>query len=336
MILVTGGTGLLGATLLHQLLKNGEEVRAIYRNEDSIKKTLRYFKSVNSENLFLQINWVRADITDCPALETAFENINHVYHCAALVSFNPNDEELLRKTNIEGTANLVNISLEFGVAKFCFVSSIAALGDTVKSGELVDEESEWNPVKHHSDYAISKYGAELEVWRGTQEGLNAIIVNPGIIFGNGVFQDGSQEFFKKINNGFPFYTKGIAAIIEVSDVAKSMIHLMKSSVSNERFILVAENISYHDLMNEIALQLKKKPPTLHASTLATSMAWRIDFIISLLTTKKRSFTRSLAKASHSVCYYNNSKIKKELNFTFNSTSEILIQALSFWKPSSNH
>ncbi|SFJ85320.1 NAD-dependent epimerase/dehydratase family protein [Myroides guanonis] len=336
MILVTGGTGLLGATLLHQLLSNGEEVRAIYRHEDSIKKTLQYFKSVNSEALFLQINWVRADVTDCPALEKAFKDISHVYHCAALISFNPKDEELLRKINIEGTANLVNMSLEFGVTKFCYVSSIAALGDTVKIGELIDEESEWNPDKHHSDYAISKYGAELEVWRGTQEGLDAIIVNPGIIFGNGVFKDGSQEFFTKINKGFPFYTKGIAAIIGVKDVAKSMIYLMKSSVINERFILVAENISYHDLMNEIALKLQKKPPTLQAGTLATSIAWRIDFIISLLTTKKRSFTRSLAKASHSIYYYDNNKAKKELNFTFNSTSEVLTQALSLWQPSSNH
>ena len=333
MILVTGGTGLLGATLLHQLLTNGEEVRAIYRSEDSIKKTRRYFNSMNSETLFLQINWVRADITDCPALENVFEDINHVYHCAALVSFDPKDEELLRKINIEGTANLVNMSLEFGVTKFCYVSSIAALGDPLKASELIDEESDWNPNKHHSDYAISKYGAELEVWRGSQEGLNIIIVNPGIIFGNGIFQDGSQEFFTKINKGFPFYTKGIAAIIGVDDVSKAMILLMKSTSINERFILVAENTSYFELMNEIALKLKKKPPTLYASTLATSIAWRIDFLISLFTTKKRSFTRSLAKASHSNYYYDNSKVKKQLNISFNSTSELLNRALtfSFWK-----
>lgn len=331
MILVTGGTGLLGAALMHQLLENGEDVRAIYRSQKSIKKTERYFNSVNAASLFLKINWVKADITDCPALEKVFTGISQVYHCAALVSFDPKDEKQLHKTNIEGTANLVNMSIDFGVKKFCYVSSIAALGDTLDNSKRLDEESEWNPNNYHSDYAITKYGAEMEVWRGSQEGLNVIIVNPGIIFGNGVFQDGSQEFFAKINKGFPFYTKGIAAIIGVDDVVKSMILLMKSTISNERFILVSDNISYKDLLEQVALKLHKKAPSLYVGNYATSIAWRIDALISIISTKKRSFTRSLAKASHSTYYYDTTKVKKHLDISFSSTSELLNRALSSWK-----
>lgn len=328
MILITGGTGLLGAALLHQLLSKGEAVRAIYRNEERIKKTQRYFSNINADALFLKINWVRADITDCPALEKAFKGITEVYHCAALVSFDPKDEKLLRKVNIEGTANLINFSIDFGIKKFCHVSSIATLGDTLKSDKLIDEKSEWNPNNYHSDYAITKHGAEMEVWRGSQEGLNVLVVNPGIIFGSDTFQDGSQEFFTKIDKGFPFYTKGIVGVISVHDVAKAMILLMESSVNNERFILVAENISYQNLLEEIAQQLNKKAPSLYANSLATSLAWRIDFIVSLLTSKKRSFTRSLAKASHSEYYYDNSKVKKELAIVFSPVSELVSQSLN--------
>lgn len=331
MILVTGGTGLLGAALLHQLLVNEEDVRAVYRHEQSIKKTERYFKSLNAMSLFSEIEWSKANITDCPALEKAFVGITQVYHCAALVSFDPKDEKQLHKTNIEGTANVVNMSIDFKVKKFCYVSSIAALGDTLDNSKHIDEESEWNPNNYHSDYAITKYGAELEVWRGSQEGLNVIIVNPGIIFGNGVFQDGSQEFFSKVNKGFPFYTKGIAAIIGVDDVVKAMILLMKSATTNERFILVSDNIPYKDLLEQVALKLHKKAPSLYVGNYATSIAWRIDALISAVSTKKRSFTRSLAKASHSTYYYDTTKVKKRLGISFNSTSELLNRALSSWK-----
>ena len=179
MILVTGGTGLVGAHLLLHLLENGEEkIRAIYRKSKQIEKTKSLFELYKKSDLFSKIGWIQADILDVPSLENAFEEVDYVYHCAGLISFNPDDENQLRKVNIEGTANIVNFCIDKKVTKLCHVSSIAALGNLTQNQTIITEETEWNPEVLHSDYAISKYGAEMEVWRGQQEGLQVVIVNP--------------------------------------------------------------------------------------------------------------------------------------------------------------
>ena len=198
MILVTGGTGLVGAHLLLYLVENGENVRAIYRNLDTIQKTKSLFQQNQKIDLFQKIDWIEADILDIPSLKIVFENIDYVYHCAGHISFDPKDENSLRKTNIEGTANIVNFCIDNKVKKLCHVSSIAALGDLAQNETVVSETSEWNPEMCHSDYAISKYGAELEVWRGFQEGLEVVIVNPGVILGSTIFDSGSGVIFSKV------------------------------------------------------------------------------------------------------------------------------------------
>ncbi|MDM1345478.1 NAD-dependent epimerase/dehydratase family protein [Myroides marinus] len=316
MILVTGGTGLVGAHLLLHLLQSEDAVRAIYRNEESIKKTKAFFALNNQAKLFLKIEWVKADLIDVPALEVAFKDINYVYHCAALVSFEPKDEKKLRKTNIEGTANIVNLSIAFNIKKLCYVSSIAALGETLAKDKVITETTDWNPELYHGDYAITKYGAEMEVWRGTQEGLDVIIVNPGIIFGRGFGYEGSGAFFQKVKKDFPFYTKGIAGIVGVNDVVNAMCMLMNSEVKNERFALVSDNISYQELINYIADLMGKKHPSIKVSRTSSVLAWKLDDFVSLITRKKRSFTRSLAQASHSKYVYDCSKIKNTISFEF--------------------
>lgn len=329
MILITGATGLVGTHLLLHLLQTEDAVRAIYRNEDSIKKTKSFFSLKKADHLFLKIEWVKADITDIPALEEAFQNIEYVYHCAALVSFDPRDEKNLRKTNIEGTANLVNLSIDFKIKKFCFVSSIAALGETLKKDNIITEKTDWNPELYHSDYAITKYGAEMEVWRGTQEGLNVVIVNPGIIFGVGFNNEGSNEFFHKVSKDFPFYTKGMAAIVSATDVVKAMTLLMQSDIVNERFTLVSDNISYQDLINDIADLMGKKRPTINATVTHCNLAWRLDYFVSMVTRKKRSFTRSIAQASHSKYIYNNSKVIQAISFQFEPIQVYLPQVAAY-------
>ena len=156
MILVTGATGLVGSHLLIALLEDNQTVRAIYRNTASIEKTRSLFQLYDKEYLFKSIQWIPADITDVTSLSVAFENIEFVYHCAALISFDPKEEEELRKTNIEGTANVVNFCIDFGIQKLCHVSSIAALGDLKEHETIITESTEWNPEFSHSDYAISK------------------------------------------------------------------------------------------------------------------------------------------------------------------------------------
>jgi nucleoside-diphosphate-sugar epimerase len=316
MILVTGGTGLVGAHLLLHLVENGESVRAIYRNLESIQKTATLFSLYKKEVLFEKINWVQADIIDVPSLEMAFENIDYVYHCAALISFDPRDEDLLRKTNIEGTANIVNFCLVNTVKKLCFVSSIAALGDLKENENTITEETEWNPEKPHSDYAISKYGAEMEIWRGQQEGLNTVIVNPGVIIGPGFWEQGSGLVFKKIKEGFPFYSKGSTGIIAVDDVVKTAIKLMKNKLSNERFILIAENIVFQDLLNSIATALEAKKPNIHANPFLINVLWRLDWLAATFFGLKRKLDRATAIASYSNSLYSNEKIKKTLETEF--------------------
>ncbi|HRG18549.1 MAG TPA: NAD-dependent epimerase/dehydratase family protein [Flavobacterium lutivivi] len=323
MILVTGGTGLVGAHLLLHLTEIEEEVSAIYRNSSKIELTKKLFAANNKSSFFERIKWLEADILNIPSLEDAFAGIDFVYHCAALITFDPNDEDKLRKTNIEGTANIVNLCIDFNVKKLCYVSSIAALGDLKEQETEVTEESEWNPEVFHSDYAISKHGAEMEVWRGYQEGLNVVIVNPGVIFGSMIWKEGSGAFFTKIKNGFPFYSKGSTGYIGVNDVVKVMIQLMKSDITGERFALVTENISFDKIIFSIAEKLKVKKPSFEAKPWMTSIAWRIDAVISFIFRKKRSISKFAANSLHSKEIISNSKIKNALNYNFQSIDNVL-------------
>lgn len=323
MILVTGATGLVGSHLLVQLLQENEEVKALFRSEKQIEKVKNVFAFYNQTRLFDKINWVKGDITNIPSLEIAFENVTHVYHCAALISFDPSDEDELRKINIEGTANVVNCCIDFGIKKLCHVSSIAALGNPKEYETTITEETEWNPEELHSDYAITKYGAEMEVWRGHQEGLEVVIVNPGVIFGYGFPKKGSDVIIQSVKKGLSFYTNGKIGIVAVEDVVKCMIQLMKSSINGERYTLVGENISAKILLDFIANELKVKKPSIEATKWMTSFAWRMDWLISKLLNRKRKLARSTATSSHSTTTFDTSKIEKELNFTFQKKESYL-------------
>jgi nucleoside-diphosphate-sugar epimerase len=331
MILVTGATGLVGSHLLVKLLQEEKKVKALYRNEKNIEVVKNVFKYKNNIELFDEINWVKGDITDIPSLNNAFENVTHVYHCAALISFDPNDEEELRKTNIEGTANVVNCCIDYKVKKLCYVSSTAALGDTKENEHLITEETEWNPEKLHGDYAISKFGAETEVWRGHQEGLNVVIVNPGVIFGYGFSNQGSSIIINKVKKGMLFYTKGCTGIIAVEDVINCMTTLMKSNINGEKYTLVAENLSFESLLKIISKELNVKSPRFYANKCITSLGWRIDWLISKLTFTKRNFTRATAKSTHSMDIFENKKVIKELNYTFMNMEEYIINLLQEYK-----
>lgn len=323
MILVTGATGLVGSHLLVQLLQENEEVKALFRSEKQIEKTKNVFSFHNQLELFDKINWVKGDITDIPSLEIAFENITHVYHCAALISFDPNDEEELRKINIEGTANVVNCCIDFGIKKLCHVSSIAALGNPKEHEITITEETEWNPEELHSDYAISKYGAEMEVFRGHQEGLEIVIVNPGVIFGFGFPKKGSDVIIQSVRKGMAFYTNGSVGIVFVEDVIKCMMQLMKSNINGERFTLVGENIEVKKLLKFIATELNLKSPSIKATKLMTAIAWRLDWLISKIANRKRKITRNTAAASHDTSIYDASKIKSYFEFEFQEKEDYL-------------
>jgi dihydroflavonol-4-reductase len=316
MILVTGGTGLVGAHLLLRLAGGATPIRALYRTPATIAKTKSLFGHYGKAALFDSIAWVQGDVIDIPTLEDAFAGITHVYHCAAHISFDPRDEAALRKVNIEGTANVVNCALAFGVQKLCHVSSIAALGDPLLPGGTINEETDWNPEVRHNDYAISKYGAEMEVWRAWQEGLDVVIVNPGLIFGYGFWQQGSGAVIKAVHRGQYFYTLGRCGIVAAEDVVHIMLQLMQGSYSGQRYIITAANPTYKEILDALAHGMGKKAPGMYATRLLTGIAWRADWLLCRLTGRRRMLTRSMAHSSHATEVYDNKKVAEATGHVF--------------------
>ena len=324
MILVTGGTGLVGSHLLYQLSTQNENIKAIYRNEKSLEAVKRVFSYFTNdvENLFSKISWIKADITDIPSLTTAFLDVDIVYHAAALVSFDDNDYRKMRQINIDGTANIVNLCVCNAVKKLCFVSSIAAVGNSINN-ETVTEENEWTVESESNGYSITKHGAEMEVWRGSQEGIDVVIVNPGVILGAGFWNVNTGQFFSKVANNFKFYTEGITGFVGVNDVAKAMISLVKSDVKNERFILVSENNSFLEVFTWIANELGKKPPSIKVSKLLSNIFRRIDGLVTFIARKKRLITKDSVRSLHGKTEYSSEKIKSAIDFNFESTQQVV-------------
>ncbi|MCZ8144766.1 NAD-dependent epimerase/dehydratase family protein [Flavobacterium sp.] len=336
MILVTGGTGLVGAHLLLHLIQEGEScVRAIYRDTQQIEKTRSLFAWYQKESLFDRIDWMVGDITDIPSLEIAFEKVTHVYHCAAQISFNPNEESALRKINIEGTANIVNVCIDKNIQKLCHVSSIAALGDPLQNQTVIDEETEWNPEVLHSDYALTKYGAEMEVWRGQQEGLQVVIVNPGIILGpyplNWDARKGSGSLFTSLKKGLPFYTQGFSAYISVQDVVILIKKIMEAPIHGERFALVAENRSFKDIQFTIADKLGVKRPGFEAKPWMLALGWRLDKLLSFLSGRPRKLSRQSAASLCSPELISNEKVKRTFAYTFQPIDAYIDQIIQAFR-----
>ncbi|MBU3680404.1 MAG: NAD-dependent epimerase/dehydratase family protein [Flavobacterium sp.] len=331
MILITGATGLVGAHLALRLVENNESVRAIYRNESAIAKTKKLFDGYGKLNLFSQIEWIQGDITELPQLTHAFEQITQVYHCAGLISFDPADEELLRKTNIEGTANVVNLCLSFEIQKLCYVSSIATIGNSPIAKIPCNETHEWNPELLHTDYAISKYGAEMEIWRGYQEGLSVVIVNPGVILGPYFWETGSGELFTKVAQKFPFYTRGATGFVGVDDVVQLMVQLMEKPISGERYILVAENLTYEAIVKQIAGAFAVEIRWILIANWMLWTAWVIDFFLGFVVGKKRVLSKQLVRTLSENEHYSSEKISKELNYSFVPISTVINETAQLFK-----
>ncbi|WP_299272869.1 NAD-dependent epimerase/dehydratase family protein [uncultured Psychroserpens sp.] len=334
MILVTGGTGLVGSHLLFNLASNNDAVRAIYRRAhklESVKKVFSYYTD-NAEELYNKIEWVEANINDIPALEIAFKDVAYVYHCAAFISFEPNRYKELRNVNIKGTANIVNLCISNSVKKLCYVSSIAAIGHESNSSTLITETTEWNPEHDNSVYAITKYGAEMEVWRGTQEGIDAVIVNPGIILGPGIWNGGgSGSLFKQIYKGLNYYPKGSSAYVDVWDVVSIMTQLMTSHLKNERYIVISENASFKSFQDKVARNLEVKTATKEASPLLLGVAWRLDWTHHKLFGKRRKLSKQMAKSISEDTLYDNAKVKLALQFKFRPIDESISKVSHYYK-----
>lgn len=295
-ILVTGSAGLVGNELTKQLLANGYKVTAIYNSAPV---------NISHPNLIIK----QCDILDTSSLEDVMEDVTHVYHCAAIVSFEPKDKTRLFKINVEGTENVVNACISANVQKLIHVSSVSALG-RIRNGETVTEQMNWTEETNNSIYGKSKYLAELEVWRGVGEGLQAAIINPSIILGGDNWDNGSSALFKSAYNEFKYYTEGTTGFVDVRDVAHLMILLMNSKISGERFILSAENLSYKEIFYLMAKCFGKNPPQKKVAPLQAEVLWRFEAMRSAITGKKHLITKETARTALSTVKYDNTKILK--------------------------
>ena len=326
MIFVTGGTGLVGAHLLFELTKAGKKVKALKRETSNLKQVVKTFSyyADNAQQLFEQIEWVNGDILDYYSLEKILAGISEIYHCAAIVSFDSKERQTMISNNVEGTANLVNAAIENGVKKICHVSSIAALGKT-QNGEPVTEETNWVPSKKNSGYSESKFFSEAEIWRGIEEGLDAVIVNPSIIFGPANWENGSAKIFKTVWDGMKFYTKGITGFVDVEDVVKPMIQLMDESnferCKNQRYLLSAENWSYQNIFSQIADELGKAHPTVWANDFLMAFVWRAATFASWFTRKPSLITKEAATGRNQINNFDGTKITRVLEYSYTSISE---------------
>lgn len=330
MILVTGGTGLLGSHLLLDLARAGKYVCAIKRpnsNTEMVRKIFSYYVS-NQDELLSKIKWIDADLIDHGAMEDAMNGVTEIYHCGAVVSFYPKDHKAMLKVNIESTANLVNLAIEHKVSKFCYVSSVATLGRT-ENNDLCTEESYWVPSKKNSIYGISKYGAEREIWRGMEEGLNALIINPSVILGPGFWQDNSG-LFRLVWEGLKYYTRGMNGYVDVRDVSEAMINLMDHQQFGQRFICSAENLSYQDFFGCIAKHLGKPAPFINVPSAMTFIAWRVEAIRALITGSKPEVTREMATTASQVYSYSSEKLRNTINFEFRPVEESIREICGFY------
>lgn len=297
IIFITGATGLTGSHLIKELSNRGSYIKALYRAE---------FPFTHHN-----IEWIKGDLFDSELLDETLQNVDEVYHCAAKISYNPKDKNLLFKTNVEGTANIVNACLNNHVKKLLHISSVAALGIN-KDSTPITEAMKWNDETSSSVYGKSKYLGEMEVWRGIAEGLNAVIINPSVILGAGDWDKGSSEIFKTVYKEFPYYSDGVAGFVDVKDVVAAMIALMESDIVAERFIVNAGNVTYKDLFTMIAEAFHKRTPYKKVTPLMAAAIWRIEKIKSMFTGKAPFITKETADTALAKLYFDNTRLLKTL------------------------
>ncbi len=332
MILVSGGTGMLGAHLLLKLVLNGKKVRALKRQQSSLQTIEKIFlyHSKNYRELLKKIDWFECDITNASSVVEAMQDIDYVYHTAAIVSFDDKKRDAIIRNNVSVTKNMLNAALRLGIKKFCHVSSSAALGD-VSDGEILTEESMRNPKMQHSGYSESKYQSELEVWRAINEGLNAVIVNPTIILGSGNWDRGSSKIFQTIEKGLKFYPPGQNAFVDVWDVVDILTELMDSNISAERFIVSGHNLSFQKMFTIIADAFNVKAPNIKANNFMLALAWRFEAFLSFLGSREAKISRESVKSSKKHLIYSSEKLFDNLNFQYRKIEDTVERIVKNYK-----
>ena len=336
-IFVTGGTGLLGSHLLFSLANSRENVRATYRQKKKIeivRKVFSYYCADPGE-LISRIEWVESDLANIDSLKNLMNGSEHVYHCAATVSYESSGRAALIRNNTELTARIVKSCLETRTAKLCHVSSVAAV-ESATEDRMTDESLKWNDSIHHNAYAVSKYLSEMEVWNAIRKGLNAVIVNPSIILGPGFWDNGSGLFFSRTAKGMLFHSSGVKGYVDVRDVVKSMITLMDSPADGERFIISSENISIKELFSMIARGLNVRRPFISVPEILAGPAKAGINLLTKIRGKEGVITADIVNAAFSKIFYDNSKIRMTTGISFIPVRQAVGEICRIYKAEVQH
>ena len=317
-VLVTGANGFLGSHILHELISSGKfKVYGLIRNDSD--------NSLNNE-VKNEVNWRYGNILDIFDLETAFQDIDIVIHSAAMVSYDPRKSRLMMKTNEKGTANVCNSAAFIGVKKLVYISSIAAIGKT-EGKDKIDETCGWSNGSPHTNYSLSKYKAEMEVWRSYHEGLPVTILNPSVILGVGKWDQSSLQFIPRLAKGGTIYPLGSTGFVDVKDVAKLAMKSIDNKFDGERYIVSGFNESYKDLFDNITSILGVKRPFIPLGPTLSSLLWRIEFIRTKIFGGSNLLTKQTAKTISTKTEYDNSKSRKAFEFEYRDKQDTIGEML---------
>jgi dihydroflavonol-4-reductase len=329
MNFVTGATGLIGSHLVLRLTEERMPVTALFRNEKGQSEVFELFQFYGKENLFSQVQWVKGDVEDADDIYDLTEGIDTVFHCAAIVSYHKKDASRMLEVNINGTKNVVNACLENDVKHLIHISSISALGDS--KGKIIDEETPRDFNDYHSNYSKGKYLSEQEVWRGIQEGLDATILNPGVIFGPNNCTRSSGTMIARIDKGLPALPAGGSGIVSVLDVVEVMIRATKQTPTNERYILCAENVRMSELFTKIADALHVKIGKSIAKKWQIVLLYYAEALVELFTGKRATITREIIRNYDEVKQYNGSKATHVFGFEYRNTFSAIENTIRYYK-----
>ncbi|MGN6646779.1 MAG: SDR family oxidoreductase [Cytophaga sp.] len=314
MILVTGANGLVGSFVCAHLTQKGHKVRALVRKNSDTSLL---------KNLSGGLDIFTGDVSDTGSLLDAISGVEYVVHTAAIISFWNKRNTEMYQTNVIGTRNLVDVCLEHNIKKFIHVSSIAAVGRKTTDTHI-SETNTWEDSSLNSYYAESKHQAEVEVYRGMEEGLTATIVNPSIILGPGLNSSISGRLFKYVAGQHKFYTDGYLNYVDVRDVADAIEKLLFDADSNgERYILNGGITSYKDFFAQVAGTLQVAAPSVRATNFMRQVVWRIEAVKSFFTGKEPLITKTTAKTAANKIEYSSAKIIKATQISFRPLSDTI-------------